>query len=53
MTDKDYWIEPYHNRKHPQELETYKTYVTGGKGYQVDKKGNTYCSGRVEKDGRA
>lgn len=47
MTDNS-WIEPYHNKKHKEELEAYAVFVTGGYAWKVSSSGKTYCSGKVK-----
>ena len=43
-----YWIDPYANKKHDKELESYSTCVIDGYMWKVDSKGRTYCAGKVK-----
>ena len=48
--DTIYWIDPYANKKHKDELESYATCVIDGYGWRVAPSGRRYCSGKIKKE---
>uniref|UniRef100_A0A6H2A4R5 Uncharacterized protein n=1 Tax=viral metagenome TaxID=1070528 RepID=A0A6H2A4R5_9ZZZZ len=43
-----YWIDPYANKKHKDELESYSTCIIDGYMWRVHPSGRTYCAGKVK-----
>lgn len=44
----DYWIDEYHNKRHPNELPSFATFVHHGKKYVLDKDLETVCTGPIQ-----